>query len=35
MPNVSEADKWGEKLNPVRETPTPFGGLSDGGGRTG
>jgi hypothetical protein len=30
-PNISEADAWGEKLNPVRETETPFTGLSDAG----
>jgi hypothetical protein len=30
-PNLSEADAWGTNLNPVRETPEPHGGLSDGG----
>lgn len=30
-PNLSPAEQWGEDLNPVRETPTPFGGLKDGG----
>lgn len=32
---ISEADAFGTKLNPVRETPTPFGGLSEGGTKTG
>jgi hypothetical protein len=32
---LSEADAWGTKLNPVRDTPVPFGGLSDGGSKTG
>ena len=34
-PALSEADAWGTKQNPVRETPVPFGNLSDGGSRTG
>jgi hypothetical protein len=27
-PQISEAEKFGTDLNPVRETPTPFTGLS-------
>jgi hypothetical protein len=30
-PKISENDQWGEDLNPVRETPQPFGNLGDGG----
>lgn len=30
-PKQSPDEAWGESLNPVRETPTPFGGLKDGG----
>lgn len=34
-PNVSPADAWGEKQNPVRETQEPFTGLRDGGTKSG
>lgn len=30
-PALSEADQWGTDLNPVRETPTPWGRLGEGG----
>jgi len=28
---ISPADQWGEKLNPLRETPEPWSNLRDGG----
>jgi hypothetical protein len=28
-PNISEADSWGEKLNPVRETPLAGANLKE------
>lgn len=34
-PNVSPADAWGEKQNPVRDDPEPFTGLNDGGAKSG
>lgn len=30
-PDLTPDEEWGENQNPVRETPVPFGGLSDGG----
>jgi len=30
MPAMSEADQWGEKLNPVRDTPNVASNLHDG-----
>lgn len=30
-PEPPEGAAWGGDLNPVRETPTPFGSLNDGG----
>ncbi len=30
-PKLSDEDAWGTGQNPVRETPTPFKNLNDGG----
>lgn len=31
-PSITPAEEWGEKLNPVRETETPFAGMNKVGG---
>lgn len=33
-PPISDAELYAEKENPVRETPTPFGSLREGGGQS-
>lgn len=30
-PEVPLEERWGEDQNPLRETPTPFGNMTDGG----